>query len=265
MKDYYQILGAERAATPDDLKKAYRKLAQQWHPDKHPDEGKNEAEEKFKEIAEAYSVLADEEKRRNYDATGSPDGRSNFNYQTAGDPFEIFRRMGGFNMHFGPQQPRPMKGQNIQESVEISLRDSLFGVEIPIQFSMMSACEVCEGNGSTEFDVCDVCKGQGGITQQQGNMIMHHTCDHCRGQGRRAKSACGGCSGRGVQQLNRSLNISIPKGVANGVNLRLAGQGGRGFRGGPSGDLLLQIRVKYPDVDSLSQEERTQLEQLLSK
>jgi molecular chaperone DnaJ len=267
MKDYYQILGVERSASPDDLKKSYRKLAQQWHPDKHPEETKSEAEEKFKEIAEAYSVLSDEEKRRNYDATGSPEGRGSFGFHTTGDPFDLFRRMGGFgfDMNFGPQQPRPMKGQSLQHTVEISLRDSLFGVELPFHFSVMSACELCDGNGAVDFELCDACKGQGGVTQHQGNMVMHQTCGRCGGQGRKPKSACQSCGGRGVSKSDKSLTVSVPKGIANGTTLRLAGQGGRGFRGGPPGDMLLQIRVKYPDVDSLTQEERTQLEQLLSK
>lgn len=265
MKDYYQTLGVAKNSSPAELKAAYRKLAQQWHPDKHVDSSKSDAEEKFKEISEAYAVLSDEEKRRNYDTTGSQEGLGNF--RTTGDPFEMFRKMGGFgfDMNFGPQQPRPMRGQNIQESLDICLRDALFGVEIPLQYNVMSSCETCDGNGATEFELCDVCKGQGGVTHHQGNMIMHQTCTTCRGQGRKPKIACSSCSGRGVQRHQKSVNVGIPGGVVNGSTLRLAGQGGRGFRGGPPGDMLITLRVKYPDIDSFSEEERRQLEQLLSK
>jgi molecular chaperone DnaJ len=260
MKDYYDILGVDKEAAQEDIKSAYRQAALQYHPDRNPDD--DVAEEKFKEISEAYAVLSDEDKKRSYDATGSVNGNL-FGFHTTGDPFDVFRRMGG--MHFGPQRARSMKGQSIQESVEISLKDALFGTEIPMGYSVTSACGDCAGEGATEFDTCDVCKGQGGITQQQGNMIMHQTCGSCSGQGKKPKTLCAMCEGKGLQEQKKELNVVISPGVKHGAILRLAGQGGLGFRGGLPGDVLLRIAVKYPEANSLSEEERGQLEQLLTK
>ncbi len=265
MKDYYKTLGLTKKAKPEELKSAYRKLALEYHPDRNPDD--TSAEEKFKQISEAYAVLSDEEKKRNYDDTGSPDG-SPFNFQAYGDPFEMFRNlsgMGGFGINLSPQRPRPMKGQGIQEAVEISLKDALFGTEIPIKYQVTSACEDCGGEGAAEFETCEVCKGQGGIVQQQGNMIMQQTCGKCGGQGKTPKTLCTSCGGRGLQSESKNLTVAIPQGITHGALLRVAGQGGRGFRGGPPGDVLIQVKITYPNINSFSKEERKQLEQLLSK
>jgi len=266
MKDYYQILGIEKEASPDEIKSAYRKLALDHHPDRNPDNP--ESEEKFKEISEAYSVLSDEDKKRNYDASGSPEGRS-FNYQTTGDPFDIFRRMSGMGMNFGfqrgPQQPRPLKGQSIQEVVEISLKESLFGTNRSISYYVTSSCETCNGNGATEFETCPACNGQGGRIHQQDNMVIQQTCGGCMGQGRRPKKMCETCDGKGLQGESKNFTVTVPGGIKHGVSLRLAGQGGRGFHGGPPGDVILSVQVAYPDINSLSEEERRQLEQLLTK
>ena len=260
MKDYYEILGVDREAASEDIKSAYRQAALQYHPDRNPDN--SEAEEKFKEISEAYSVLLDEDKKRNYDATGSVEGTS-FGFRTTGDPFEIFRQMSGMN--FGRQRTQSMKGQSIQEAAEISLKESLFGVEIPVSYRVTSSCENCEGEGATEFETCATCGGRGGVTQNQGNMFMCQTCGACGGQGKKPKILCDSCEGKGIQDQNKQMKVSIPKGTLHGTTLRLPGQGGRGFRGGPPGDVLLQVKVKYPNINSLSEEERSQLEQLLSK
>jgi len=271
-KDYYGILGAERNADTDTLKQAYRKLALEWHPDKHQGTGKEkEAEEKFKEISEAYAVLSDQEKRRNYDATGSPDGspfsRRPGGFYTTGDPFEMFRKhFGGLHgMEFGPRRPRVMKGQNVQEGIEVSLKDSLFGGKKRLEYQVISSCSKCDGAGATEFKTCAVCSGAGGITQQDGNMIMHQTCGACGGQGRVPEEICDQCEGKGIVPQVKRFNVAIPKGISNGKTLRLAGEGGRGFHGGPPGDLLLAVRVKYPNLSKLTEKERGQLERLLSK
>ena len=260
MKNYYEILGVDREAAQEDIKSAYRQAALQWHPDRNPDNP--EAEEKFKEISEAYSVLSDEDKKRNYDASGSPEGRP-FGFRTTGDPFEVFRRMSGMN--FGRNTPRPMKGQSLQQVVEISLKDSLFGIEIPISYHVTSACESCNGQGATEFETCETCRGHGGVTQRQGNMIMHQMCSQCVGEGKKPKTLCDSCEGKGIKGQHKQMNIAIPSGTVHGTVLRLAGYGGLGFRGGPPGDVLIQVSVKYPDTNSLSEEDRRQLEQLLSK
>ena len=260
MKNYYEILGVDREAGQEDIKSAYRQAALQYHPDRNPDNPA--AEEKFKEISEAYSVLSDADKKQNYDATGSAEG-SPFNFQTTGDPFDIMSRMGGVNLGF--QQPRPMKGQSIQQTVTIPLKDALFGTEIPMSYSVTSACETCKGEGATDFETCDVWRSQGGVTRRQGNMIMLQTCGKCGGQGKKPKTPCNPCGGRGLQGQNKKMKVVIPKDTAHGTVLRLTGQGGRGFRGGPSGDVLIQVGVRYPDINSFSEEERGQLEQLLSK
>ncbi len=273
MKDYYKVLDVPKDIDADKLKDKYRDLAHKWHPDKHQqgtEEAKAGAEERFKEISEAYSVLSDEEKRANYDATGSPDGLGPFGsrsggFKTTGDPFEMFRRFGGFEFNSGPQAPRPMKGQNVQNVLDITLKESLFGAERQVEYDVSSACETCDGDGATEFESCTVCNGVGIFTQQQGNMIMQQNCGGCRGKGKKAKSLCSTCGGQGIQHLHNKLNVVIPKSIHNGVSLRLAGKGGRGFNGGPFGDMFLTVRVNYPDITQLSEEEREQLDKLLSK
>jgi molecular chaperone DnaJ len=261
MKDYYEILGVDKDAAQEDIKSAYRQAALKWHPDRNPNNP--EAEEKFKEVAEAYAVLSDTEKKRNYDASGSPEGRS-FGFHATGDPFDIFRHM-GFNSNFGPARPRPMKGQSVQEIVEISLKDALFGANVPVNYRVISACEACDGKGAEEFETCQNCNGRGGIVHQQNNMIIQQTCGKCNGTGQQPKKICNECSGRRVQEHDRRVDVSLPKGVANGMTLRLAGQGGKGFNGGPPGDVLVSVKVKYPNIDLLTEEERGMLEQLLSK
>ena len=266
MKNYYEILKVDRDADAAQIKTAYRDLAQQWHPDKHPEEGKEGAEEKFKEISEAYSVLSDDEKKLNYDTTGSPEGAGSFGFQTTGDPFEMFRRMSGVDFGMGgPRAPRPMRGQSIQETVEVSLKDALFGLEHSLKYQIISSCEACDGSCAEEFETCDQCRGQGGVTARRGNMVVHQTCGRCGGQGRKISKICKECSGRGTQTDIKNLTVSVPKGISNGTTLRLAGQGGRGFHGGPPGDILLLITVKYPDLDTLSDKEKKQLVQLISK
>jgi molecular chaperone DnaJ len=158
-----------------------------------------------------------------------------------------------------------MKGQNIQEAVEISLRDALFGTERHINYRVASSCAACGALGATEFETCPACKGQGGVTRQDGNMIMHQTCGTCGGQGKKPTVICDVCRGRKVVEDQKTLTVSVPAGIPHGTSLRLAGQGGRGFHGGLPGDMLLSVRVKYPDMESLSDEERRQLDTLLSK
>lgn len=272
VKDYYQILGVDKGVNDAEVKKAYRELAQQWHPDKHQNDTKSEAEEKFKDISEAYSVLSDTEKRRNYDATGSPDGRGplgsqHSGFRTTGDPLEMFFRQqfGGFSNPVGPRLPPAMRGQTIQQIIEISLKESLFGSERKITYEVVSACEICRGRGATKFETCSACKGQGGISQRIGNMMMRQVCSECVGDGQKPVEFCNVCEGKGMITQHKTLNVSIPVSVSNGVTLRLSGQGGRGFNGGLDGDVLLSIDVKYPDLSILSDNERMQLGKLLSK
>jgi molecular chaperone DnaJ len=158
-----------------------------------------------------------------------------------------------------------MKGQNIQEIMEIPLIEALFGVEKGCSFAVVSSCEGCGGAGATEFDVCPACRGAGGVTQRQENMVFHQTCGACGGQGRVPKAPCSQCSGRGTTGQNKEFTVIVPEGIAHGAMLRLAGQGGRGFHGGPPGDALIQLKVSYPDLKALSEKEQAQLRKLLAK
>ena len=266
VKDYYQILEVPKDADEKQLKKAYRDLAQQWHPDKHQKDSKEqeEAAEKFKEISEAYSVLSDPEKKANYDLTGDPNRENMHGFRTRGDPFEIFRQHFNFRQA-GPAEPRPMKGQSIQGPLEISLKEALFGGERTFSYNTNSACETCHGEGGTEFITCTQCKGAGMRAIHQGNMILQSTCGTCRGQGKAIKTICSGCDGQKIVIEAKTLNVRIPQGIGHGTSLRIAAKGGRGFNGGPPGDIILVVHIQYPDLAKLSDEEKSQLEELLSK
>ncbi len=261
-RDYYSILGVDKRADADTIKKKYRKLATEWHPDKHQDkEKKEEAEEKFKEISEAYSILSDPEKKSNYDKTGSPDRSDPFGFSTTGNPFDIL-----FNMsRHQPSGPRPAKGQSIQLGIELSLVEALFGATHPVSYPITSACSRCSGSGGLEFSPCAECRGVGFKTEHRANMMMQMVCRDCGGTGRRMKAPCPECERSGRIQEFKNFNVVVPPGIHHKTILKLAGQGGRGFNGGPSGDVLVQVSVHNPDVSNLSVEEKETLKGLLSK
>lgn len=264
IKNYYEILGVKREAAAGAIKKAYRSLAQEWHPDKHQGaEKQKEAEEKFKEISEAYSVLSDEEKRSNYDATGSPQG-SPFNFGTTGDPFDIANRF-GFRMQRPPTQPMAKKGQSIRISIQLSLVDALFGSNVPIKYKTLSGCPTCKGHGGTDFEVCTGCNGQGVRVQHRPGMMLHQICGDCEGQGKSIKTICSQCNGQCYVEEEKSLGVVIPEGISHGTTLRIAEKGGGGFNGGPPGDVFIEVRVCQLDLSKLSDKERGTLKGLLSK
>ncbi len=259
-RDFYSVLSVAKDADEKTIKSAYRKLATEWHPDKHQDEDKKkEAEEKFKEISEAYSILGDSEKKREYD---SPEQGTPFGFSTTGNPFDIL-----FNMsrNRSPAQPRPSRGQSIQLGIEIPLRESLFGSTHPISYPITSACARCSGRGGLEFDTCSECSGTGIKTVRAANMMMQTTCDKCMGEGDSIKIPCLDCKSQGIQREFRKFSVVIPAGVNHKSVLKLAGQGGRGFNGGPPGDVLVQVSVQLPDISKLSEEEKETLKGLLSK
>lgn len=263
MKDYYNILGVERNADADTIKKNYRKLAQQWHPDKNPDNIKV-SEEKFKEISEAYSVLSDPDKKRNYDMTGSPEGRGGFGpgFRTTGFPFDIFWNMADMR---NAQQPRSMRGQNIELGVNLTLYEALFGTEKSITYQTTSPCLVCGGKGGTEFITCGECNGLGMKINRQHNMVVQTTCRACGGQGMSIKTPCGTCNGQKIISEEQHLSVVFPPGIKHKTALRLSGKGGRGFNGGPSGDVFIHINIDYPKIENLSEEDRKALAEILSK
>ena len=265
MKDYYKILGVEKNADDKTIKSSYRQLATQWHPDKHqnaPEEERNKAEEKFKEISEAYSVLSDKDKKQNYDATGDPKGNI-FGFKTTGDPFDFMRGFGFGNRR--SQQPNTMRGQTLQYFLELTLSEALFGTDKTVDYDVTSPCDSCNAQGATEFDICQTCGGNGMTVHRQENMVMQTTCRDCNGRGKKATNTCGGCGGQGVVSEHKTLKVKIPQAAYNGATLRVQGAGGKGLNGGIDGDLMIGLRVSMPDVSTLSAEERLELENLLSK
>jgi molecular chaperone DnaJ len=263
-KDYYQVLGVERDVDEASLKKAYRALAQEHHPDKNPD-NTEEAEEKFKEISEAYSVLSDPDRRRSYDMTGSPNAEGPGGFRTTGDPFDIFRNhFGGFQQQHHDPNP-PMRGQSIQLPLEVTIADALFGAEMSLEYHLQSGCSACQGKGGTDFEMCPGCQGRGFQQQQQGNMFIQQGCGQCQGKGQIVKTPCEPCKGRGVVPEKKGVNLIVPPGIQHGNTMRLQGQGGAGFNGGPPGDVMVVVQINYPNMDTLSDDEKEKLKELLGK
>jgi len=246
-RDYYEILGVSRDATDGDLKKAYRQLALQYHPDRNPGDAK--AEERFKEISEAYSVLSDPEKRAHYDRFGTAGVAvdvSDLGFGTLFDDlFEGF--FGG-----GPRarRARAHRGEDLRYDLEISLEEAATGLETKVQIPRLEPCEACRGSGlepGTKRQVCATCQGHGQVRFSQGFLTVARTCPHCGGEGEVNRSPCKACRGEGRQRRERLLKISIPAGVEEGSQLRLTGEGAVGTRGGPPGDLYVVIRVRPHD------------------
>jgi len=264
-KNYYEVLGVDSSVEMPVLKSAYRELAQKWHPDKHVEsENSEEAEEKFKEISEAYAVLSDAEKRRNYDMTGSPEGNGHFGFKTTGDPFDIFRNF-GIRTNMGPQQPMPRQGQTVQLRISVPLDKSLFGAEELVEYESVSPCDTCNGQGGTEFEMCSTCEGKGMRVEHRPGLVMQQVCDGCDGSGRSIKTRCPECKGQTFVKEGRQLKVAIPTGVPHRTILRVAGGGGRGFNGGPPGDILIEVNVEYPNISTLSEEDQASLKEILSK
>jgi molecular chaperone DnaJ len=253
--DYYKILGVSRNASEEEIKKAYRKLALQHHPDRNPDN--KEAEEKFKEAAEAYEVLQDPEKRDLYDRFGHEGlkgtGFSGFTgfediFTSFGD---IFEDMFGFGA-FGSQRKaryEPVKGADLRYDITISLRDAAFGKEENIEIDKRVHCDACRSSGvepGTQPQTCSYCGGKGQVVRTQGFFTVSTTCPKCRGAGTIITHPCKKCHGKGKIKSRKMLNVKIPPGVESGMRLRLKGEGEEGERGGPSGDLYVFMNVE-PD------------------
>jgi molecular chaperone DnaJ len=253
-QDYYATLGVAREASADDLKKAYRKLAMQYHPDRNP--GDKQAETKFKEVNEAYDILKDEQKRAAYDryghaafengGGGHPGG---FDFSGAGGLGDIFDQMfGDFmgNRRGGPARPRA--GADIRQTVEIDLAEAFAGTKTTLRVPTRVACEACNGTGSEDknraADVCTTCQGAGKVRAQQGFFLIERTCPTCGGQGRVIRNPCRVCRGAGTVQRERSLQVAIPAGVEDGTRIRLAGEGEAGGPGAQNGDLYVHVAIR---------------------
>lgn len=254
-RDYYEVLGVERSVSDDDLKKAYRKQAKKCHPDINPDD--KEAESRFKEISEAYGVLNDPQKRQQYDKFGHAgmngagfEGFGNFGFGFE-DIFESFFGGSPFGRNTERQNKGPKRGADIKYTLEINFNDAAFGVSKEVRISRMQPCSVCEGTGAksgTAPQTCRHCNGTGQLRQVQstpfGQMVNMRTCDVCRGEGTIISHPCEQCHGNGRIQKSAAINIDIPAGIDNGQTISLRGEGESGVKGGPSGDLYVNIRVK---------------------
>lgn len=268
-KDYYEILGASKTASQDELKKAYRKLAMKYHPDQNKDNP--EAEAKFKEISQAYDILKDEQKRAAYDQYGSAAFDGSMGGGGPGGGFGGFRNAGGggaggfsdiFEDIFGDfmggggsaggargggRRSGPARGSDMQYTMEISLEDAYKGKEATIKVPIMETCDGCKGSGAEEgsgAEGCPTCAGAGRVRAQQGFFTIERTCPTCNGGGTVIRNPCKKCSGQGRIRKEKKLKVKIPPGVDTGRRIRLAGEGEAGLRGGPSGDLYVMLAVK---------------------
>lgn len=249
-RDYYEVLGISRDAGDEEIKKAYRKLALKYHPDRNP--GDKEAEENFKEAAEAYEVLRDREKRQIYDRFGHEGlaGRGFTGFRGFEDIFssfgDIFEDFFGFGSRRG-RGPRAKQGGSLRYDIELTLEDAFYGREKEISFHKLETCQVCEGSGvspGTQPQTCATCQGRGQVVRSQGFFQISTTCPSCHGDGKIITHPCHNCRGGGKVRVERKINVKIPPGVDSNSQLRLTGEGQPGEYGGPAGDLFVVIHIK---------------------
>ncbi len=252
-RDYYEVLGIQRGADEQTLKRAFRKLAQQYHPDVNPDA---DAEAKFKEINEAYQILSDPQKRAVYDrfghsGLGGSGGFSDFS-QGFGDLGSIFEEVFGFGGMGRGNRRAPRRGADLRVDVSLSFEDAVFGTQKEIDVPRMEDCEYCQGSGAepgTSPVRCETCGGSGEVQRRQqsplfGTIVTATTCPACNGEGEVISTACSRCNGRKRVQVTRKIKVNVPAGVDNGTRIRLAGEGEAGMLGGPRGNLYVMINVE---------------------
>lgn len=252
-RDYYEVLGVERNASVDDIKKAYKKLALKYHPDRNPDNP--QAEEDFKACSEAYAVLSDPEKRRRYDQFGHAgvEGSGAGGFSDIGDIFSQFNDLftDFFGGGFGGAQSRrrrdgPQAGADLRTVVRLTLAEAVFGTKRDVELSHPSPCEPCQGSGAKngQLSPCSTCGGKGQISHARGPFLLSTTCPSCQGRGMMPKELCPNCRGSGEVQVHRKVKVTIPAGIDHGQTLRVANQGQAGRRGGPSGHLYVTVDVE---------------------
>lgn len=263
-RDYYETLGVNKGASDDEIKKAYRRLAMKYHPDRNPDD--KSAEAQFKEVKEAYEVLSDPHKRAAYDQYGHAGvdpsmgggfggfgggGAGGFDF---GNIFEeIFRGGGGGGFAGGGRGGRSQvyRGADLRYDLEISLEEAAKGSQTRIRIPTEINCDTCKGSGAkpgTSSKTCGTCKGSGQVRMQQGFFSVQQTCPHCHGSGKVIEDPCNDCHGRGRKRENKTLEIKIPAGVNDGDRIRLSGEGEAGVNGGPAGDLYVQISLRQHEL-----------------
>ncbi len=248
MPDYYEILGVPRNASDTEIKKAYRQLAMQYHPDRNP--GDRDAEERFKQVNEAYAVLSDPDKRLQYDRFGTVGAGGGFADAGFGtlfeDIFESFFTTGGRS-----RRTRSVRGEDLQYELKITLEDVARGLETKIQVPRLETCATCRGSGvqpGSRPATCDMCHGRGEVRLTQGFLTVARTCPKCQGSGELNRNPCAACRGEGRLRAERLLPIKIPAGIEDGMQLRLSGEGSAGYHGGPPGDLYVLVRVREHEL-----------------
>jgi molecular chaperone DnaJ len=256
-KSPYDVLGVSKGASAAELKKAYRKLAREHHPDRNP--GNSEAEEKFKEVQGAYDLLSDPEKRKRYDAVGSANGRtgtggfsggnSSFGDFNLGDLGDLGDFLGGMfrGSGAGRAQSRAQRGSDVEVDVSLSFEDSLKGIETKIPVTLETVCSECHGSGAkpgTAPKICPECQGRGVVAESQGFFALSQPCPRCRGNGTVIEDPCPRCGGSGRERRTKRYTVKIPAGVKDGTRIRLKGKGEAGFSGGEAGDLFVVTRVQ---------------------
>ena len=263
-RDYYEVLGVQKGASEDEIKKAYRSLAKKYHPDMNP--GNAEAEVKFKEVNEAYAVLSDSEKRSKYDRFG----HDAFDPTSGGGGFGGFGGFGGVDFDFGDifssffgggstssrsRANAPIEGEDVVARTTISFEEAAVGCKKEINFARVENCSDCGGKGAekeSDVEKCPECKGSGRVTVRQqtmlGYMQTQRSCQRCGGRGKIIKNPCKNCNGKGRVKINKRLEVNIPSGIDDRQNIVLRGQGSAGVNGGPSGDLIIEVRVKEDKI-----------------
>ncbi|MFN0169216.1 MAG: molecular chaperone DnaJ [Bryobacteraceae bacterium] len=251
-RDYYEVLGVNRDADEQQLKSAYRKLALKHHPDRNP--SNPEAEEHFKEAAEAYSVLSDSQKRAAYDRYGhqgvAATGAAGFDPNAFTDFSDILGDLFGFGDLFGAsgqrRRTRAQRGEDLRYDLEIDFQEAVFGMTAEIQVPRLDVCSACSGRGADPnggMTTCPTCKGRGEVIYQQSFLSIRRTCGQCNGMGEMIRKPCPQCKGEGYKRVERKLKVNVPAGVDNGTRLRLSQEGQPGINGGPNGDLYVVLKV----------------------